>query len=200
MRHLLQFLASVPSIESLRLEFEYAGIFKNETPWDGNSTPLQLPRLTQLSVAIRTRTQPILLEVLAENLDLLLSGMDPESLDLKFFDRRYLASELPCRDAFETMRSLRYLSVEAPGLHCPISWDICPIPDRWGLDKLRVLRLKNCHFWDFKQDRSIGFHMEDWSRSETLERIEFVGCPDIEKRRTEIEQFFPKEKLHWLSS
>ncbi len=42
--------------------------------------------------------------------------------------------------------------------------------------------------------------MEDWSRSETLERIEFVGCPDIEKRRTEIEQFFPKEKLHWLSS
>ncbi len=117
MRHLIQFLASVPSIESLRLELEYAGIFENETPWDGNSTPLQLPRLTQLSVAIRTRTQPILLEVLAENLDLskikklsaemhfdhmdfpeewfmhlLLSGMDPESLNLKFFDRT-----IPCQ-------------------------------------------------------------------------------------------------------
>lgn len=113
-----------------------------------------------------------------------------EMLNIRIFENTL--DVCPCDAVFESMPSLRHLSIEAPGVRCPISWGLKPT----HLDKLQVLQLKNCHFLEHKGDDLVR-DMRALEDFENLERVEFLDCPDILKWKKEIEEVFPKGKLHW---
>ncbi len=123
---------------------------------------------------------------------------DLEKLDIQIFDENFDDDDIfPCDLVFSTMPSLRYLSVEAPGLFCPINWDWDPS----YLEELRVLRLKNCHYIAHKHvGEPIVSGMEALDSFKRLERVEFDDCSDMMKWKKDIEEVFPKEKLHWSTS
>jgi len=68
-----------------------------------------------------------------------------ERLDIQNFEDTW-GDNFPSDFAFGHMPSPRYLSFEAPGLKCHVSWGL----GEWHLEELRVLRLKNCNFLEHK--------------------------------------------------
>lgn len=113
-----------------------------------------------------------------------------ERLDVQLFD--ISLDVFSCDVVFESVPSLRHLSIEAPGMRCPISWELEPSQ----LENLRVLQLKNCHCPQHKGD-DLAKGMGNLKLFESLERVEFLDCPDILKWKKEIEGAYPKEKLLW---
>lgn len=121
-----------------------------------------------------------------------------EILNLRMFDHSHFGRDVfPTRVAFGKMPLLRHLSVEAPGFPCPTNWDI----ERTRLKELRVLRLKNCSFMEHQHEGDpLCYSMKNLAMLDRLERIDIVDCMDLKHRKTEIEGFFPKEKLRWMTA
>ncbi|KLO08916.1 hypothetical protein SCHPADRAFT_588352 [Schizopora paradoxa] len=241
---LIHFLGSLPSIQSLTLEFERS---KTWNPGEIIVEVVELPNVKQLTIILRQHTGADLLSAVISSLrfprvkelsieayygkwehmavwfNTLFGEEDEEfaepdsdedvdvevekignfigqleSLNLRIFDESYAGRDVfPTSVAFGKMPLLRHLSVEAPGLPCPTNWDI----ERTRLKELRVLRLKNCNFLEHQHEGDpLCYSMENLSLLDHLERIDIVDCLDLKNRKTEIEDFFPREKLRWMTA
>jgi len=169
-------------------------------------TKLKLPNVKRMSIEAHFSNRDVLLEwftaLFAQSSESEEDGprifRDLEKLDIQIFHENFNEDDIfPCDLVFSTMPSLRYLSVEAPGLRCPTNWDWDPS----DLEELRVLRLKNCHYIAHKHEgEPIECGMEVLGSFKRLERVEFDDCSDMMKWKKDIEEVFPKEKLHWSTS
>ncbi len=227
---LLNFLGSIPSVQFLTLEFKSASVWHSPESRDSDSIDLPNVQHLSIVIRQGTKPdllEEVMSNLVFPNVKrmsieghfykedaaedcfraLFASEWENgevtretfhklERLDLRIFEEDS-REVFPCYVAFSRMPSLRYLSVEAPGLHFPTNWDF----EESRVKELRVLRLNNCHYFEHKH---IGDPLEDamevLGSFKRLERVEFNDCPDIIKWKADIEEVFPKEKLHRSTS